>query len=199
MSEKKANTGESRYRSWACVVYPESAPETWQQIIAEWKVQAFVSPLHDKDIDPQNQPKKPHHHVMVMFEGKKSMEQMREMFAEIGGVGCEAVKSARGYARYLCHLDNPEKAQYDTETVMSFGGSDYNAVIGLPLDRYKVIADMVTFIDEQGLDSFSDLVRYAMNNKPSWFRALCDNSSYFIREYIKSVAWTRERDERFGV
>lgn len=95
MSEKKANTADGRTRASGLGGLPESAPDGWQQIIAEWKIEALISPLHDKDVDPQNQPKKPHHHVVVLFEGKKSLEQVRELFVQIGGVGCEPVKSAR--------------------------------------------------------------------------------------------------------
>ena len=48
---------------------------------------------------------------MIMYDGKKSIEQAKENFDKIGGVGCEIVNSTRGYARYLCHLDNPDKEQ----------------------------------------------------------------------------------------
>ena len=97
-----------RTRNFGCVVYPESAPENWLEVLAENKVPALVSPLHDRDVDPQDQPKKPHFHVVIMFEGPKTIEQAKEIFDPIGGVGCEVIKSIRGYVRYLCHLDNPE-------------------------------------------------------------------------------------------
>ena len=121
MSEK--NSIPTRYRNFATVVYPESAPENWLEIIAESKTPVFVSPIHDKDINPNGEPKKTHYHVMSMNEGKKSKEQMIEFFSSFGGVGCEVVNSLRGYARYLCHLDNPEKAQYNPEDVKAFGGA----------------------------------------------------------------------------
>ena len=107
MSEKKSRATDNRKRNFATVVYPESAPENWQEILAGMFVPAFISPLHDKDINPTGEPKKPHYHVVVMNDGKKSIEQAQELFAAIGGVGCEVVQSIRGYARYLCHLDNP--------------------------------------------------------------------------------------------
>ena len=49
MSEKKSI--DSRYRNFACVVYPESAPDNWQSILSDHHISAFISPLHDKDID----------------------------------------------------------------------------------------------------------------------------------------------------
>ena len=40
--------GAGRTRNYACVVYPDSAPENWKEIIAESKVPVFISPLHDQ-------------------------------------------------------------------------------------------------------------------------------------------------------
>ena len=47
----------------------------------------------------------------------------------IGGVGVEPVKSVRAYARYLCHLDSPDKVCYRTEDVLSLSGADYNTMM----------------------------------------------------------------------
>lgn len=70
-------TRDTRVRNFATVVYPESAPENWQDILSRHCVPAFISPLHDKDINPTGEPKKPHYHVVLMFEGKKSLEHQR--------------------------------------------------------------------------------------------------------------------------
>lgn len=114
-------SGRGRTRNFATVVYPESAPENWFDILAEMKIPAFVSPLHNMDVNPTGEVKKEHYHVMIMFEGVKTVEQALDVFRQIGGVEyCEQIQSLRGYARYLCHLDNPEKHQYNTEDVISF-------------------------------------------------------------------------------
>ncbi len=113
MATDNSRKVDTRTRNFATVVYPESAPEEWQGILAEQFIPAFISPLHDKDLNPTGEEKKAHWHVVVMFEGKKSVEQVTEIFNLIGGVGCDKVHSIRGYARYLCHLDNPDKAKYN--------------------------------------------------------------------------------------
>lgn len=85
MERKGKNTAAApRYRNFGCLVYPESAPEGWKDMVSDLHVAAFISPLHDKDMDPQNQPKKPHYHVMLMYEGKKSRQQIEEVFASFG-------------------------------------------------------------------------------------------------------------------
>lgn len=196
MSEKKSMSSDSRARAWASVVYPESMPENFFDIIGEMKVPVLVSPLHDKDINPTGEEKKAHYHVLMYFEGKKSLSQVSELTSSFGGVGCEKVASLRGYARYLCHLDNPEKHQYSVEEVRAFGGIDYMSTIGLPTDRYKAIGEMMDFIDEQGITSYAKLLRYSRNNRFDWFRILCDNSTYTIKEYLKSITWENSLDDK---
>ena len=62
-----------RTRNFATVVYPDSAPADWKEKLDQLHVAAFISPLHDKDINPNGEPKKAHYHVLVMFEGQKIM------------------------------------------------------------------------------------------------------------------------------
>ena len=191
MAEKKQERKpDDRVRNFATVVYPESAPEDWMETLAGEFVPAFVSPLHDKDINPGGEPKKPHYHVVLMFEGKKSMEQVREITAKIGGVGLEKVNSIRGYARYLCHLDNPEKAQYLPEDVRCLCGADYNYTIGLVTDKYKAIDEIMDFIDANSITSYRNLMQYCRKERRDWFRVLCDNGTYVVMEYLKSAEWT---------
>lgn len=178
-----------RTRNYATVVYPESAPEDWIQRFGNYFVPAFISPLHDLDINPFGEPKKPHYHVMIMFDSVKTIEQAKEIFDDIGGVGVEVVNSVRGYARYLCHLDNPEKIQYDKGFVQAFYGADYEETIGLSLDRYIAIREMIDFCRSNGIVSYSQLMHYAMDNRPDWFRVLCDNGTVVVKEYLKSYTW----------
>lgn len=194
MSAKKTS-GVTRTRNYATVVYPESAPEGWQEILSQCFVPAFISPLHDKDINPTGEPKKPHYHVVIMFDGVKTREQAQEIFSKIGGVGCEVVQSIRGYSRYLCHLDNPEKAQYRQEDVRALCGADYVGAIGLVTDKYKAIGEMIDFCVVNGIYSYSDLLIYCRNEHFDWFRVLCDNGTVVMKEFLKSAQWTSEREE----
>lgn len=190
-STKKATaTKDGRARNFATVVYPESAPSGWQETLSDQFVPAFISPLHDKDVNPTGEPKKPHYHVIIMFEGKKSEDQAKNLISLFGGVGCETVNSIRGYARYLCHLDNPEKAQYNPEDVRSICGADYNGVCSLVIDKYKAIREMMEFCQENQIVSYAELLEYCSRERFDWFRVLCDNGTVVIREYLKSKSWT---------
>lgn len=191
----KAENTKGRTRNYATVVYPESAPDNWQEVLSESFVPAFISPLHDKDVNPTGEPKKPHYHVLIMFDSVKTMEQAKEIFDKIGGVGCEKVNSIRGYSRYLCHLDNPEKAQYDQSDVRSMCGADYINTIGLVTDKYKAIREMMEFISEKDIYAYSDLLEYCAVERFDWFRVLCDNGTVVVKEYLKSRSWKKNIDK----
>ena len=187
MSDKSKS---SRTRNYATVVYPDSAPAEWEQLLSEKFVSAFISPLHDKDVNPTGEPKKAHYHVVIMFDGPKTKEQATSIFDLIGGVGCEVVQSIRGYSRYLCHLDNPEKYQYDPSLVRAIGGADYIGTIGLVTDKYKAIREMIEFCKEYNIYSYADLLDYCSLNRSDWFRVLCDNGTYVVKEYLVSRKWS---------
>jgi hypothetical protein len=192
MGEKKSR--DTRTRNYATVVYMDSAPSNWLDILSDLHVPAFVSPFHNKDKNPDGEYKKPHYHIMIMYDNKKSIEQAKENFEKIGGVGCQIVNSPRGYARYLCHLDNPEKHQYSIEEVKSFGGADYMDTISLITDKYKIIGEMQDFCDRYDVTSFYLLCNYARKNRSDWFRVLCDNAALYMKEYLKSKKWSNNNE-----
>lgn len=187
--KKTSTKGRGRTRNYATVVYPESAPADWLAILDNLHVPAFVSPLHDADVNADNTPKKAHYHVLLMFAGVKTVEQAKEVITAIHGVGCETVGTVRGYARYLVHADNPEKAQYSKSDVRAFGGADYDAVTHLPTDDVKVTREMMQFIRANQINSFAQFADVCAVEHEDWFRALVTKSTYFIKEYIKSLVW----------
>ena len=76
---KECKSGRGRTRNFATVVYPESAPENWQDILVEQFVPAFISPLHDKDINPTGEIKKEHYHILIMFDSVKTDLELIEI------------------------------------------------------------------------------------------------------------------------
>lgn len=178
-----------RTRNFATVVYPESAPQDWLEKLAEAKIEALVSPLHDKDKNPDGEPKKAHYHVILMFETVKTTEQVKEIIEKIGGVGVEKINSLRGYARYLIHADNPEKAQYNKADIKQFGGADYESICSLASDKYAAIREMIQYCTTNEIISYADLLRYAAEQNENWFRCLCDNGTVVMKEFLKSLAW----------
>lgn len=188
-NEKSQSRGSGRTRNYATVVYPDSAPDNWREILAESHIPMFISPLHDKDTRPDGEPKKPHWHVMLMYDNTKTKEQAEAFFKTINGVGCEVINSIRGYSRYLCHLDEHDKHQYRIEDVTALSGADYMHAIGTIADKAKAIREIIQYIEENDITCFSDLACYASINRSDWFDCLINSGAYFVKEYIKSRTW----------
>lgn len=188
----------SRTRNYATLVYPDSAPEGWLNILNEVCIEAFVSPLHDMDINPDGEPKKPHYHVMIMFEGPKTKKQAKEVFDKIGGVGCIVVQSKRGYARYLLHLDNPEKYPYKSrkDEIICFCGADYEEAITLVTDVYECIREIMFFIEDNNIDSLRQLSLWCAMNNESWHRVITTKATVFFKAYFSSRVWEKHKYHR---
>lgn len=185
MTEKKKDT---RARSWSFILYPESAPENWKELLQKEMIPFAVSPLHDEDINEgTGEVKKAHYHVYLYFEGKKSFQQVQTITEGLKATIPQAVASPKGLIRYFVHRDNPEKHQYNVNDIYVFGDIDVVSPFQTASSRYDAIRQMKNYIKENHIIEFSDLFDYASDNNEEWFRYLCDNCAYIIQEYIKSL------------
>ena len=117
---------EIKKRNWGCVIYPESAPEDWQQILQLKGVPFAVSPLHDKDIDDEvsKKLKKPHYHVILSYGSPTTFNNVRTLLEELHQPIPIPLESVGGYYRYFTHKDNPDKYQYNSNDIKIFNGFD---------------------------------------------------------------------------
>lgn len=195
----------NRFLNYSCVVYPDDVrfnPDSDNfcgftdifSACADLKLNVFISPLHDRDVTSTGEKKEPHYHVIVAFDSVKTIDQAREIGSRICAKNnvMEVVQSMRGYCRYLCHLDDANKFQYNISDVVSYGCLDYIEKIKSSSSKYNDIGEMMDFCKINEIYKFSDLLEYARDNRPDdWFRVLVDQSSYIMREYIKSLYWDR--------
>lgn len=185
MSEK---IKDSRTRNWTVVLYPDSAPDGWRDILDDYHIEWVESPLHDKDINPDGSEKKPHWHVLLMFGGVKSYEQVIELISPLNCTIPVRVHNCKSLVRYMAHLDNPDKAQYDISKITSHGGVDiYDLLKPSSSERYTLIREMRQWCDDFGCVEFQDLFDYAAEfHFEDWFPLLCDNSAFVMSQYLKS-------------
>lgn len=191
---KSSGNKDTRTRNWNIIVYPESAPENWRDILDELHIEWVESPLHDSDKNPTGELKKPHWHVLLLFGGVKSYEQVCEAIAPLNCPVPQRCHSAKGSVRYMVHMDNPEKFQYDRTKIISHGGVDI-ADLMRPgsSERYSMIREMCEFVRQNNITEFQDLMDYAMLAQfETWFPLLCDSSAYVVGQYIKSQRHRRE-------
>ncbi len=178
---------DERSRNWTFILYPDSAVEHWRTVLDDLHIQWIESPLHEADINGDGSQKKPHWHIILLFEGNKSYEQIKEITDSVKGTVPFKVASIRSTVRYLAHLDNPDKHQYSITDIIAHGGADVADYLrATTSSRYQMIDEMTRFIDDNNITEYRDLVRYARQNEPDWFYLLCDSATYFISAYIKS-------------
>lgn len=188
MAKEKATGKDSRTRNWTVVVYPESAPENWREFLDELHIEWVESPLHEFDANPTGEVKKAHYHVLLMFGGVKSYEQVCEAIKPLNCPIPQRCHNAKSMVRYMAHLDNPEKFQYDPAGIVAHGGVDLAELLRpSSSERYSLIREMCQFVKQQNITEFQELMDYAMAERfDSWFPLLCDNSAYVVGQYIKS-------------
>lgn len=169
------------------IVYPDSAPDGWESLLDEYHVQWCCSPLHDKDINADGTPKKPHWHVILAYDSVKTYDQVQEVTKQLCAPIPQRVESIRGAVRYLAHMDNPDKAQYDRAEIRTYGGMDIAEYLRTSEQaRGNVVRDMCHWVTENGITEMWQLMQYAMDNEPDWWDALITNSGYIMDLYVKS-------------
>lgn len=178
-----------RSRCWIFEVYPESCTKDWKKIIKTYQVACYISPLHDKDTNEDGSYKKPHYHVMLYFSYKKGFNQVNEIVNQVKGVGCFVCYSKKMYARYLIHLDNPEKYQYNKNDVDQINTSDYFNIIQDTKTKGEIISEIMNYCDNNKIYSFAALMRYARDDRDDWFQLLINGrNTYLIKEFQKSAS-----------
>ena len=178
----------SRCRNWSIVIYEDSCPSNYAEILDEQHIEWIESPWHDKDTNADGTPKKKHKHLGLCFSGVKSYEQVIEFVKILNCPIPQRIHNLRAFTRYLAHLDNPEKAQYSPNDIIAHGGLDI-AELMRPCSslRYSLIGDMLQYVKDNCVTEFQDLVDYARNEMyDTWFPLLCDNSAYIVNLYITS-------------
>lgn len=153
-------------RSWAFIIYPESLPENWKEIIVETGLPMALSPLHDKDTNPTGEEKKAHYHVICYYENATTFNNVKQNVTDkLNGTIPIKLESMRGMYRYHLHLDNPEKYQYDDRDRTFFNGFDIDFASKLTRTEInKLIREIHTFINNNDIVEYIDLLDILKDN-----------------------------------
>lgn len=197
MTEKKTR-GSDRTRNWSVIVYPESAPENWRDYLDDLHLEWIESPLHEFDVNPDGEVKKAHWHVLLLFGGVKSYEQVLDIVKPLNCPIPQRCHNAKAQVRYMAHLDNPDKYQYRVSDIRPHGGVDLAELLRpSSSERYTIVADMMQWVRDNRITEYADLVEFAMDeHRDDWFPALCDSCSIVMSTYIKSCRYRAEAVSR---
>lgn len=185
MSEK-SNQNKKKARVFTAEIYPDSAPADWLDRAKATHLDMLISPIHDKDTNPDKTPKKPHYHIMALWDSPTTFNNAKNILSNIGVANghIEYVESTPGMARYLIHRDNPEKAQYDADDVVVLGAIDYEEICNKVQDKRKHIGEMTEYIRDNAITSFAAFAYHCQANEPQWFNILTDKNTLYIKTLI---------------
>lgn len=184
-------------RNWAFVVYPDSLPDNWQDIILQTGLPMAFSPLHDKDIDPTGLPKKPHYHVICYYENTTTYKNVKENVTDrLNGTIPIKLESMVGMYRYHLHLDNPDKHQYDDRNRMFFNAFDVNKVDSLTYTEIgKILMELQTLIRREHILEYADLLDILQDNEMLNALDVARNHTMFLNTYITSRRYKTRNEQ----
>ena len=152
----------TKNRHWTFVVYPESVVSNWIELLIETGLPFAISPLHDKDLNSNGEPKKPHYHVVVTYDGPTTYKSVNENICKlIGSTIPQRVLSLRGIYRYLTHEDNPEKYQYNRDFIQEY--NNFHIDMTETEITYK-IASITLEAEAQSICNYLDLINYYLSD-----------------------------------
>lgn len=184
MAKKKKPT--SKYRNWIFIIYPDSAPENWKEIVTDIGVPWAHSPLHDKDVEEYGGAKKAHYHCVIKYPSLKTYRQLLSLTGKLSAPNPQPCESLIGKVRYFLHLDSPHKYQYRKDDIETFNGFDIELYLKpSKTEKQALLKEARQFISENNITEFAELVDYTDLESPSWARII-DSSTYVINSYITS-------------
>ncbi len=180
-------------RDWTFVVYPESAPEQWRTILDETYMRWVESPLHDKDVNPDGELKKPHWHILLSADGPISESAVKKIIEPLNCPVPQKVGSSKGLVRYMVHLDNPEKYQYDMTDIVGHNGADVSSYFELTAtNRLSCMKEIITYIYDNKIDNYSDFLMICISNSDNWFDIAINHNTLAINKMIDAI-WHKKR------
>ena len=177
----------TRSNKWAFLLYKESAPENYIDILEEMQVPYILSPWHDQDVDKKTgELLKAHKHGALFFDSLKSYTQVSELLAENLNTPkkVQIVLSPKGMLDYFTHAQNPDKTPYNAEDIESGAGFDLDQFL-VEQQSGRFINEVIDLINDYNFTEFQDLVIYARHNDPRLL-TLIMNRTYFFTKFIES-------------
>ena len=187
---------EKRSNKWAFLIYQESTPENYLDILEEMHIPFVLSPWHDKDVNKATgEFKKAHKHGVLFFESLKSYTQVSELLTEKLHTPShvEVVMSPKGMYDYFIHAENPDKTLYNMDEIESGCGFELEQFL-ITNNNEQFLSTVIDIIEEHNFTEFNNLVRYARVENPSLLNLIIDKT-YFFAKYLDSRRHSNNKKE----
>lgn len=189
MTQKK----EQRSNKWAFLLYKESAPEDYLDVLEETHVPFILSPWHDKDVNRSTgEFKKAHKHGALFFETLKSYSQVSELLTAKLNIPAhvEVVMSPKGMYDYFVHAENPEKTLYKVEDIES--GCGFELKKFLAENNSDLLNEVYDIMRQSGITEFSSFTDYIADEHSDLLGYVFEKS-YFFKAYLDSKRYNRDK------
>lgn len=187
---------DKRSNKWAFLIYQESAPENYLDVLEEMHIPFVLSPWHDKDVNKETgEFKKSHKHGVLFFESLKSYTQVSELLTEKLHTPShvEVVMSPKGMYDYFIHAENPDKTLYNMDEIESGCGFELEQFL-ITNNNEQFLSTVIDIIEEHNFTEFNNLVRYARVENPSLLNLIIDKT-YFFAKYLDSRRHSNNKKE----
>ena len=183
-------------RNWAFVMYPESMPDDWYEVLQMTGLPFAISPLHDKDLDPTGEEKKAHYHVICYYENQTTQKNVKESVTDlVNGTIPIKRESMSGMYRYHLHLDNPDKYQYDDRDRIFINAFDVSKVDSLTYTEVsKILIDIQKLICTEHILEYADLLDILLDSDMLNMWDVARNHTMFLNSYITSRRYKTKQE-----
>lgn len=180
---------------WCFVLYPDSAPENWLEILNRSGLPWSVSPLHEKDLNADGGKKKAHYHVIIIWGNATTYNAVKKFTHDtLNATVPQVLHSPLGYYRYFTHEDNPEKYQYNKADIQSGNGFDIADYAKMTkqqkLELHMQLSQMIL---DNGIYSYAGAVQMAMSLGFDEYDMITSHTIHFTN-LCKSVGFVKRKE-----
>lgn len=185
MAKKSRKLQRGRFQTF--IIYPESLPENWVELLESTGAPIAISPLHDKDVyESDKQPdqngngghvkgeiKKPHYHMIYVSPSIATIGSVRDKIRRLLGSGVarqgQTVENVEKQFAYLDHDSEGAiiegKTKYDSKDVRLLNGFNINNYSSLSkLEKEQVAQTVSNLIETREIYNSHRLYLYLIEN-----------------------------------
>ena len=166
-------TKKKRSKFYSFIAYKENGDiDKIRFYLKNMHYSAVISPLHTPDRNPvpsteNSSELKPHYHVVLKFPNPRVCDCVRDEFNAVANIANpQCVGDVRVLTRYLTHMDDPDKEQFDVGPEI-FGNYPYDKYIyqfPSACDDANHMLEIVQFLDTLDKPTFSNLLLSSCEN-----------------------------------
>lgn len=181
-----------RYRVFSLVLYEDTDSYNFEEVIRNiktYKNYAYIK--HDKDLKEDNTYKKEHYHCIVKLDNACTISALSKKI-DVPDNYIQNVRNERTMVRYLIHLDDPLKAQYNKNDIVA--SPVYSRYVNKCFEHIESeeeqLSNIYTFVSDLSTkasnkhDALYLLVQYVNSN---CYDTVYKRYRFEIRDYLNSL------------